>query len=77
MEPATPGPATDAPGNPSEIEEKQIAALLQCRFGDGLAYLPPEWQSRLLEIAVRSGFMDAEGYLTRRGLTLMARHHFA
>lgn len=77
METATPGATPDTPATPSESEETQIAALLQCRFGDGLAYLPPKLQFGLLDIAVRFGFVDAEGYLTRRGRTLMARHHFA
>ena len=81
MESALPGPAKDTPDTPaelpSELEETEIAALLQCRFGDGMAYLPRQWQSRLLEIATRFGFVDTEGYLTRRGRKLMARHHFA
>lgn len=77
MESALPGPAKDNPEVPTALEESEIAALLQCRFGDGMAYLPRQWQSRLLEIATRFGFVDTEGYLTRRGRKLMARHHFA
>jgi hypothetical protein len=33
--------------------------------------------SRLLEMAVASGFVDHDGFLTRRGRLLLARHHYA
>jgi len=74
MESATPGPAPDISGRSPDIDESQIAALLQSRFGDGLVYLSRHLPSTLLDMAVRSGFVDAEGYLTRRGRTLLARY---
>lgn len=81
METATPGSQPDsseqAIPTPTESEENQIAALLQCRFGDGMAYLPKRLPGSLLEIATRFGFVDAEGYLTRRGRALLARYHYA
>ncbi|MBI1732324.1 MAG: hypothetical protein HYR49_06095 [Gammaproteobacteria bacterium] len=77
METAAPGPQPLPVEQPSETEEIQIAALLQCRFDDGMVYLPKNLPDSLLEIAVRSGFVDADGYLTRRGRALIARYHYA
>ena len=57
-----------------EIEERQIAELLECRFGDGMVYLPKTKPMQLLRAAVLNGFIDAEGYLTRKGRILLARY---
>jgi hypothetical protein len=56
--------------------EARIARLLEHRYGDGLVYLPREWPEQLLGMARQFGFIDAEGYLTRKGRTLLARYHF-
>ena len=57
-----------------EFEERQIAELLECRFGYGMVYLPKTKPRQLLYLAVINGFIDAEGYLTRKGRILLARH---
>ncbi len=74
METALPSPKSEPSAQNPEIEESQIAALLQSRFGDGMVYLSRHLPSTLLEMATRDGFVDAEGYLTRRGRTLLARY---
>ena len=74
MESALPGSRPETLELPPEIEEKHIAALLQSRFGDGMVYLSRHLPSTLLDVATRCGFVDAEGYLTRRGRTLLARY---
>lgn len=77
MDTVSPGPKPKTSELPPEIDENQIAALLQCRFGDGMVYLSRHLPSTLLDVAIRCGFVDAEGYLTRRGRTLLARYHYA
>jgi len=57
-----------------ELEERQVAELLECRYGDGLVYLPKTKPRELLSVATSSGFIDDEGYLTRKGRMLLARH---
>ena len=74
MESVLSGPTPEPSGLPPGIEESQIAALLQCRFGDGMVYLSSHLPGTLLEVAIRCGFVDAEGYLTRRGRTLLSRY---
>lgn len=55
--------------------EYQIAQLLEFRFGDGLVYLPKNRPKQLYSLAKEKGFIDREGYLTRKGRTLLARFH--
>lgn len=57
-----------------ELGERQVAELLECRYGDGMVYLPKTKPRQLLSIAKSSGFIDAEGYLTRKGRVLLARY---
>jgi len=54
--------------------ELRIARVLEHRYGDGMVYLPKEWPEQLLSLAKQFGFIDAEGYLTRKGRTLLARY---
>lgn len=56
--------------------EARIAQVLEHRYGDGLVYLPREWPEQLLSLAKQFGFVDDEGYLTRKGRTLLARYQF-
>ncbi len=56
--------------------EARIAQVLEHRYGDGLVYLPREWPEQLLSLAKQFGFIDDEGYLTRKGRTLLARYQF-
>ncbi len=57
-----------------DLEERQMAELLECRYGDGMVYLPRTRPRQLLSIAIKGGFIDAEGYLTRKGRILLARY---
>ena len=50
-----------------DLEERQMVELLECRYGDGMVYLPRTRPRQLLSIAKIGGFIDAEGYLTRKG----------
>lgn len=59
-----------------EVTEQQIASLLEYRFGDGLVYLPKNLPNHLYSMAKNLGFIDPEGYLTRKGRTLLARHYY-
>lgn len=56
------------------ISEREIASVLEWRFGDGLVYLPKNKPNHLYSIAKKSGFIDADGYLTRKGRILLARY---
>lgn len=58
-----------------ELTERQIAGILQFRFGDGLVYLPKNQSNYLYSLAKKLGFINAEGYLTRKGRILLA-HYF-
>lgn len=68
------GIATQSPA--AEVAESQIAALLEYRYGDGLVYLPSNGPKALYGLATQRGFIDAEGYLTRKGRVLLARYHY-
>ena len=59
------------------IPESQIAAMLESRYGDGMVYLPRGTPRGVLHAAMELGFVDTEGYLTRKGRALLARYHFA
>ncbi len=56
--------------------ESQIAMILQYRYGDGLVYLPKHKPSSLYSEAHTRGFIDAEGYVTRKGRALIARYKY-
>lgn len=58
------------------VPESQIAAMLECRYGDGMVYLPRNLPRGVFTAAMAGGFVDAEGYLTRKGRALLARYHF-
>jgi len=59
-----------------EEPESQIAMILQYRYGDGLVYLPKHKPKSLYSQAKQDGFIDAEGYLTRKGRALIARYKY-
>lgn len=67
--------ATNTSGSLQSLEAR-IAQVLEHRYGDGMVYLPKEWPEQLLSLARQFGFIDAEGYLTRKGRTLLARYQF-
>lgn len=56
--------------------EGEIASVLESRFGDGLVYLPKDRPSYFFLLAKKEGFIDADGYLTRKGRALLARYSF-
>ncbi len=68
-------PDTVTKKEPEPIES-QIAALLEARFGDGLMYLSKNNSQSLYKKAIEMGFIDSEGYLTRKGRSLLTHHRF-
>ena len=56
--------------------ESEIAAMLEARFGDGLMYLSRNNSRSLYQKALEMGYVDQEGYLTRKGRTLLTYHRF-
>ena len=58
------------------ISEQQIASILEYRFGDGLVYLPKHKPNQLYCMAKKLGFIDMDGYLTRKGRSLLARYSY-
>lgn len=61
--------------NLNEIVESDIAEVLQYRYGDGLVYLPKSQPDTIYRVAVNQGFVDQEGYVTRKGRSLLAKYH--
>lgn len=64
----------------SELEqniESDIAKVLEFHYGDGLVYLPKNQPVSLIKLAEHKGFIDQEGYLTRKGRSLLAKHQFS
>ena len=59
-----------------EIVESDIAEALQYRYGDGLDYLRKNQPETLYKVAATRGFVDQEGYLTRKGRNLLAKYQF-
>ena len=57
--------------------ESEIAKVLEHRYGDGLVYLPKHQPVSLFKMAKTEGFVDQEGYLTRKGRSLLAKYQFA
>jgi len=68
--------ATAESATKPDIPESQIAALLQYRYGDGLVYLPRHRSRTLYDQARQEGYVDAGGYLTRKGRALIARYQY-
>ena len=54
--------------------DQAMLILLGHRYGDGLVYLRNDGERQLYHEAVRLGLVSSEGYLTPRGLSLLARH---
>jgi len=57
--------------------ESDIARVLEHRYGDGLIYLPKHQPESLFKIAKTKGFVDTEGYITRKGRSLLAKYQFS
>ena len=54
--------------------DQAILMLLGHRYGAGLVYLRNDREQPLFDEAVRLGLVSSEGYVTPRGLSLLARH---
>jgi len=52
--------------------DQAILMLLAHRYGDGLVYLQSDREQSLFDEAVRLGLVSTEGYVTPRGLSLLA-----
>lgn len=65
--------STAALRNPDE--ERSIANVIACHYGDGGIYVPRTAARRdVLRRAIEAGFVSREGFLTREGRRLLARH---
>ena len=68
-------PISKSPQSPDRPETNSgIARLLGHRFGDGLVYLRDESERKLFRLAVESGLLSREGYLTPEGHSFLADH---
>ena len=54
--------------------DQAMLSLLGHRYGDGLVYLRNDREQQLYHEAVRLGLVSSEGYVTPRGLSLLARN---
>ena len=59
-----------------DLEERQMVELLECRYGAGMVYLPRTRPRQLLSVAANGGFINSEGYLTRKGRIILARYFY-
>ena len=66
---------TATASNLDQKTESDIAKALEYRYGDGLVYLPKHQPESLYKLAASKGFVDQEGYLTRKGRSLLAKYH--
>ena len=66
--------ALQAQQSQTEDVDQAILMLLGHRYGDGLVYLRNNGEQQLYHEAVRLGLVSSEGYVTPRGLSLLARH---
>lgn len=63
----------EQPGQTDDVDQA-ILELLGHRYGDGLVYLRNETEKQLFDEAVQLGLVSSEGYVTPRGLSLVARY---
>lgn len=56
--------------------DSRIAAVLHYRYGDGFVYLPKRHAKDLYLMARKMGYIDSDGYLTRKGRALLARFQY-
>lgn len=66
--------AIDERAGQADDVDQAILNLLGHRFGDGLVYLNSDSEQQALQRAVQLGLVSPEGYVTPRGLSLLARH---
>jgi len=58
----------------TEDVDQAILMLLGHRYGDGLVYLQSDAEEQLFDQAVQLGLVSSEGYVTPRGLSVLARY---
>ncbi len=58
----------------TEDVDQAILMLLGHRYGDGLVYLQNDAEEQLFHQAVQLGLVSSEGYVTPRGLSVLARY---
>jgi len=56
------------------LNEIKIADVLEHRFGDGAVYVPANNESYDYHFAKDKGFINEEGYITRKGKQLAAKY---
>ena len=56
-----------------EVTERDVATVLDHRFGDGLVYLLDAEEKPVLEHARNQGLVNREGFLTPSGYRLWRR----
>lgn len=57
----------------TRVSESDIVRVLSNRFGDGVVYLSKNMPRKVYNLAVKRGFISAEGYVTRKGRALLAQ----
>ncbi len=62
------------PVNSGDFSTSEMTELLAHHYGDGIVYLPAGEESSLYSIAVENGFINEEGYLTRKGRIFLAQN---
>lgn len=62
--------------HPADNTEHQIAELLDDTYGSGISCHPRLQSQYIFARAVDLGYIDSEGYLTRKGRSLMTRYQF-
>lgn len=59
----------------NESLEREVAAVLEFLYGKGMVYLSSKNSDQLFALATKLEFIDAEGHLTHKGRSLLARHY--
>ena len=67
---------TDTSNTNQDASDARIAAVLHYRYGDGFVYLPKRRSKDLYLMARKIGYIDSDGYLTRKGRALLARFEY-
>lgn len=62
------------PEQTPHVPTAAIADLLARHYGDGIVYLPSGEGLALYHTAKQEGFINEEGYLSRKGRQLLAQH---
>lgn len=61
---------------PLSVTEQQIALALRYKHGEQAVMIPSKKPDSLISAAIDRGFIDTEGYITRKGRALIARYSF-